>query len=83
MLETVIENKTGIFFYQQHPDNIINAVESFEENISKFDHTMIRNNALRFSKNRFQKEFKDFVDKAVNTYLNNIKNNTESQLEEI
>ena len=73
-LETVIENETGIFFYRQHPDDIIKAVKRFENGIVAFDPAIVHNNAKRFAEERFKKEFKDFVEKAVNYHYDNVNN---------
>ena len=59
VLETVIKNKTGIFFYKQDEECIISSVSEFEA--KTFDYKEIRGNALRFSKERFEREIKDFV----------------------
>ncbi|MFA6119462.1 MAG: glycosyltransferase family 4 protein [Parachlamydiales bacterium] len=61
--ETVIENKTGIFFDEQTVQGIIEAVNNFEK--KEFDLYEIRKHALNFSNDRFKKEFKDYVSKSV------------------
>ena len=71
VLETVIENETGMFFDRQDPDAIVEAVRNFESGNVRFEHETVRNNALRFSKDRFQSEFKDFVQRAVNSHYRN------------
>lgn len=58
-LETVVENQTGIFFMNQSGQEIKQAIIAFE-NI-KFDPLVIRENAIRFSKQRFENEIKTFV----------------------
>jgi len=58
-LETVIKNKTGIFFYKQDEESIINTVNEFET--MTFNYKTIRDNAIRFSKERFESEIKDFI----------------------
>jgi len=68
-LETVIENKTGIFFYNQAPGDLIKAVNEFEAMEEKFDHEAIRRNALRFSIQRFRKEFESFVEPLIKLHL--------------
>ena len=76
-LETIVENKTGMFFHRQHPEDIVDSVRNFENGIGKFYHSIIRNNALRFTEERFRREFKDFVEKAVNShYAFDVKNKT-------
>ena len=62
-LETVIDGKTGIFFEEQTPESLISAVEKFEQ-LPLFNQQVLRQNAERFSKQRFQKEFQAFIEKA-------------------
>ncbi len=61
-LETVIEGETGLFFYEQTTAVIIEAVKRFESGEYNFSPEVIRKNAKRFSKERFQREIKEFVD---------------------
>lgn len=60
--ETVLENKTGLFFDLQTPQSIMDAVLNFEKIEDKFDHTKIRKHAESFSKERFINEYKSFVE---------------------
>ncbi len=60
-LETVIENKTGIFFDDQTPQSIIEAVNNFENKINTFKPEVLRENAIRFSKSNFIREFKNLI----------------------
>lgn len=60
-LETVIENQTGIFFEEQSSKKIKEAVIEFET--KKFDPKVIREHSLIFSKERFEKEIKEFVER--------------------
>ncbi|MCL7752805.1 glycosyltransferase [Polaribacter sp. Z022] len=64
--ETVIDNETGVFFQKQSAPDIIEAVTKFET--MKFDPKIIRKNAERFSKERFEKEFKEFVQQKVKDF---------------
>jgi len=68
-LETVIENETGLFFHEQSPKEVVDAVCRFERIRDGFDPDTIRRNALRFSKERFRKEFKAFVNKAISKHF--------------
>lgn len=66
-LETVIDyrtsnNPTGVFFNKQDAESIINAVNQFEKNSSKFNPQDCRTNAIRFSPERFRKELQKFVE---------------------
>jgi glycosyltransferase involved in cell wall biosynthesis len=63
-LETVIKDKTGLFFYRQDTESIINAVTRFLEKEATFDPQIIRRNAEQFPRSRFEREFKAFVDGA-------------------
>ena len=54
-LDTVVEGKTGLFFNEQNWQTIYYAVKRFEK--MKFDSKMIVQNASKFSKERFKKEF--------------------------
>ena len=61
VLETVIENQTGMYFQEQSVKAITAAVENFEGRASKFDVRIMQQNAERFSKPRFQEEVLDLV----------------------
>jgi glycosyltransferase involved in cell wall biosynthesis len=67
-LETVKNNETGLFFYRQTADAIIEAVASFEK--LHFDYASIRKHAEQFSKERFKQEIKNFVSEKYNRYIN-------------
>lgn len=69
-LETVVglnqdEPPTGVFFYQQTTTAIAAAVEIFENNQHEFSPLVCRENALRFSPERFREEFKALVEAEV------------------
>ena len=61
-LETVIDGQTGIFFNDQTTDSLIEAINRFEEMQDSFNPQVLRKNAERFSKERFQKEIQEFVE---------------------
>lgn len=79
-LETVVESKTGVFFRRQRCDDIIEAVRDFERVIDTFDPEIIRQNALRFSIERFRREFKAFVEKAVRSRYGFSESDSKSRL---
>lgn len=60
--ETVVECETGLFFYQQTPEAIIEAVETFERFYGKFDPVLIRQHSLKFDVNVFKTRFKSLVE---------------------
>lgn len=57
--ETIIENKTGIFFLEQNKFALKEAVNKFSR--LKFSPSRIREHALQFSESRFQKEMLKFL----------------------
>ena len=73
VLETVIENETGIFFREQNEQSLIQAVNSFERNIDHFDSSLIRKNAERFSQARFRDEYIEFVNNKYEEFKNTIR----------
>ncbi|MEN9343685.1 MAG: hypothetical protein RLZZ453_472 [Chlamydiota bacterium] len=60
-LETVIPNKTGLFFKEPTVSSLSEAIAAFET--KRFDPQEIAAWAARFSKERFTREFKAFVQK--------------------
>lgn len=64
-VETVAENKTGLFFKEQTSGCLINSINEFEKNIELFNCEEIRKNAGRFSKERFKSEFKQFIESKL------------------
>jgi glycosyltransferase involved in cell wall biosynthesis len=63
-LETVIKDTTGIFFHRQDVPNLIAAVKEFLSKEATFNPLVIRKNAEQFPRERFEREFKKFVDDA-------------------
>ena len=60
--DEITNSDTGVFFKEQTVDSLLFAVELFEKKGEVFDKEIIRNNALRFSKERFEKEFEEKID---------------------
>jgi glycosyltransferase involved in cell wall biosynthesis len=56
------EAATGVFFNEQTVGSLQQAVRHFEENQARFSANTIRQNALRFSNERFKREFSSFVE---------------------
>ena len=63
LLETVVDKKTGVFFYEQTASAISNAVQEFEKT-QLLPAAQIREHALKFSSERFEREFSQFVDQC-------------------
>ncbi len=62
--ETVIDGVTGLHFYEQTPEAVCDAVDRFEALETPFEPLDIRAHALRFSTERFKRQFRDFVEQA-------------------
>lgn len=61
ILETVLDRKTGMLFWQNTPQALAETVRTFEKMIDKFDPVVIRKNGERFNRKRFLEEFRSFV----------------------
>lgn len=76
-LETIVgsntegKKRTGVFFYNQTAKAIIAAIEEFEALTEKISPADCRENAMRFSPQRFCDEFKLFVEKAYQKFILN------------
>jgi glycosyltransferase involved in cell wall biosynthesis len=69
-LETIIENKTGVFFTPQTVNALASTLQNFDK--KRFSSKASENNTKRFSKDRFKREFKKYIqivmkEKGVNT----------------
>jgi len=64
--ETVVQGKTGVLFEKQTIDSLTDAVAYFET--QNFSTEEIRQNAERFSKSRFEKELKEFVERKYSEF---------------
>ncbi|MBM7652542.1 glycosyltransferase family 4 protein [Neobacillus cucumis] len=69
-LETVLginssEKPTGLFFYEQTTESIVNAIQIFEENKYLISPLNCRENTIRFSPERFKNELKSFVNEKL------------------
>ena len=56
------EQPTGVFFWEQTLSSIQNAVDQFEKESGRITASACRQNALRFSPDRFRQEFMAYVD---------------------
>jgi len=61
VLETVVEGKTGLFFADQSAESLMDAVKRFQDISHCFQRADIVDNAQRFSKEHFQRAFREFV----------------------
>lgn len=56
------EQPTGLFFNQQTPEAIANAIQLFERESVRFDPGACRRSVMRFSHERFRSNFREFCD---------------------
>jgi glycosyltransferase involved in cell wall biosynthesis len=66
-LETIEENKTGIFFKKETVNSLKKAVKNFIDNKEKkFNQKNIKSQAQKFSKQNFKKCFKNKIEEIIN-----------------
>jgi glycosyltransferase involved in cell wall biosynthesis len=65
-LESVVEGETGLFFDEQSPGCLADAVARFER--TRFDPAACRRRAEAFSRERFKRAFGDFVFERYRQY---------------
>jgi glycosyltransferase involved in cell wall biosynthesis len=64
--ETVINKKTGLFFESQNKESLLNAISEFEK--IKFNYSEIHQYSQKFSKERFEIEFKTTIDTIIKNH---------------
>ncbi len=69
-LETIVEGKTGIFFKEQTPNGLIQAVHKFEKTF--FDSNEIKEHAKTFDKKIFKDKIKKFITEKYQQNLTNL-----------
>lgn len=68
-LEIVKQGQTGLFFHEQTPEAIIDAVNQFESIRDSFEPDEARENAVQFSDSVFRERFLDFVSREVESFF--------------
>lgn len=61
--ETIIEGVTGEFFDDLNPELLSDAIRRFCANENKYDYLTIRKHSEKFSRVRFEREIKEFINK--------------------
>ncbi|HHT5678570.1 TPA: glycosyltransferase family 4 protein [Raoultella planticola] len=65
-LETIrpygVQDPTGLFFDEQKVDSLVSAINIFESISDSITPSSCRNNALRFSNQRFQNEMREYIE---------------------
>jgi len=64
--ETVIPGVTGEFFKYLTVRELVNAIEFFEKNRSRYDAQKIRAHAEQFDQKHFKQKIKNFIEKVTN-----------------
>lgn len=69
-METVCDagQPTGVFFDEQAPGSVAEAIKKFEAHRGGFDPKVCRANAERFSAERFRNEIRAFIEQAYMTF---------------
>lgn len=60
--EIIQSGKTGLLFAQQTPESLVEAVQQFEAGAFTFEPDLLRQNAERFSIDRFQRQFSRLIE---------------------
>lgn len=68
-LETIIENKTGIFFRENSEESLTQAISRFMEIEKNFSPQEIREHTLKFDSEIFKNKFKFLVYKKYKEYI--------------
>jgi glycosyltransferase involved in cell wall biosynthesis len=58
-LDSIIDNKTGVLFYEQTSESLDNAIEKFQK--INFDASYIREHSLNFSIEKFKEKFNNEI----------------------
>lgn len=70
-LDTIIPNKTGLFFSRPTVDSLIKAVKQFS--LCKWDHQLIRRHAKKFDASIFKHQFKLLVEEQWQIHQKKLK----------
>ncbi|GEQ18856.1 glycosyltransferase [Clostridium butyricum] len=71
-LDTVINNKSGIFFYEQTVDSLINAIEKLQSSGVEWSKSEIKHHSEKFSVDRFKIEFIEYIKEIIPNLNKNI-----------
>lgn len=71
-LETVIDQKTGLFFKKQTPDSLIDAIRRFEAGKHQIQPSLCLEQASKFSASGFNQQFSDKVKTLWKKHQNQI-----------
>ncbi|RCR71336.1 glycosyltransferase family 4 protein [Larkinella punicea] len=69
VLESVVNQKTGLFFDRQQVDSLTECVQRFEQSADQFDPAAIHQHAQRFSRETFRQEFDRYVTRKTTEWF--------------
>ena len=67
LLESVVERRTGLFFNEQTPEAVVDAVKKFQG--MNFETEVIREHAVQFGVESFKQKFSDYVEKRQREWM--------------
>jgi glycosyltransferase involved in cell wall biosynthesis len=67
--ETIVDGETGIFFNEQNPRSLIEAVKRFEASLHKYNPSVIRAHSKQFSREVFEENIKNFVEQKTDEHF--------------
>lgn len=68
-LETVIQDKTGVFFEDESAASINKAIERLESNYSSFSSSLCRKRAEEFSEQSFAENINELISSSYQSYI--------------
>jgi glycosyltransferase involved in cell wall biosynthesis len=69
VLETIVNGVTGVFFNSQTNMDLMAALKTFDDLHDYFDPRLIRQQALKFSRQQFQKAFRTFIEDTIDNHF--------------
>ncbi|MFH0956163.1 MAG: glycosyltransferase [Candidatus Falkowbacteria bacterium] len=69
VMETVVDGITGVFFDEQTPASLAEAINNFDA--SKFNSEIIKQHAEKFSVSRFKNEITKYIEESWENFKNN------------
>ena len=69
VLESVVDQKTGLFFDRQQVDSLTECVQRFERSADQFEPVAIHQHAQRFSRETFRQEFDRYVTRKATEWF--------------
>jgi glycosyltransferase involved in cell wall biosynthesis len=67
--ETIVAGETGIFFDEQTPQSLMDAVNKFETSRHRFNPSVIRAHSKQFSREVFEENIKNFVEQKTDEHF--------------